>query len=96
MCFRDKAGTINPYATARGEYEASLCNPFVRVFKRQSEHSWSQLRKFGFTAAELHSLQPNPEDWIVRGKVNLEDLRDMIIFPVYGLAHHAFTFQLNT
>lgn len=49
---------------------------------RISEHSWRQLRNMGFTAAELHALQPNAEDWIARGKVNLEDLRDMTLFPV--------------
>ena len=49
---------------------------------RASELSWAQLRKIGFTAAQLHALQPDAGEWIARGKVQLTDLRDMTVFPV--------------
>lgn len=49
---------------------------------RISELTWKQLRDLDFTAQELKDIQSDPGEWITRGKVQLSDLRDMIVFPV--------------
>lgn len=45
--------------------------------------SWSFLRSvIGLSSKQLHSLQRNKEEWILRGGLTLHDLPDMLIFPI--------------
>ena len=43
------------------------------------------LRKMGFEATELQSVQPDKHEWIKRGGVVVSDLKDMTVFPVNPL-----------
>lgn len=44
--------------------------------------TWRELRALGIGAADLKRLQPDKLEWIQRGGVRLDDLRDMSVFPV--------------
>lgn len=45
--------------------------------------SWSCLRKeYGFSASDLHKLQPDKGVWIQRGGISLDDAADMTLWPV--------------
>jgi hypothetical protein len=45
--------------------------------------SWHELRlQYNFTAEELHTLQPDKEEWMKRGQLTLHDVLDMNVFPV--------------
>ena len=47
------------------------------------QFSWRRLRtELGFTAEQLHSIQPDKREWIARGALTLHDLPDMLLFPI--------------
>lgn len=49
----------------------------------QKNLSWRKLRiDYGFSAAQLHALQPDKQVWLERGNIRHEDAPDMICFPV--------------
>ena len=49
---------------------------------KQAGKTWAQLRELGLSAESLAALQPDKAEWILRGGVQLQDLRDMTVFPV--------------
>lgn len=45
--------------------------------------SWRQLRNdLKFTADQLHKIQPDKKEWILRGALTLHDLPEMTLFPI--------------
>ena len=38
-----------------------------------------------FKAEDLQQLQPDKQEWLQRGGVNMQDLKDMLVFPVNPL-----------
>ena len=51
---------------------------------KDKELSWRALRiEHGFRPDELHTLQPDKEEWIKRGQLTLSDVADMRCFPVH-------------
>ena len=51
---------------------------------KHKQLSWRALRvEHGFAPEELHSLQPDKEEWIKRGQLTLADVADMRCFPVH-------------
>lgn len=47
--------------------------------------SWRALRELGFEPGELKSIQPDKTAWIQRGGLHLNDIVDMVVFPVNPL-----------
>ena len=47
--------------------------------------TWRYLRTVGIDAQSLKSLQPDKNEWIQRGGIQLSDLTDMLVFPVNPL-----------
>lgn len=52
---------------------------------KQRGISWRQLRDLGFEAEELRQMQPDKMEWIQRGGLQLQDIVDMMVFPVNPL-----------
>lgn len=52
---------------------------------KQRAFTWRQLRALGIEAAELMRLQPDKQEWLQRGGIQVADLLDMTIFPVNPL-----------
>ena len=45
--------------------------------------SWRKLRdRYYFSAHELHTLQPEKNEWVKRGALTLHDMLDMTVFPI--------------
>ena len=45
--------------------------------------SWRKLRtEYGFSARDLHTIQPQVREWVARGQLTLHEVCDMSIFPV--------------
>jgi len=45
--------------------------------------SWRKLRDwYCFSAHELHTLQPEKNEWVKRGALTLHDMLDMTVFPM--------------
>lgn len=50
---------------------------------KSKQLSWKRLRLyFDFPAEDLKRVQPDKNEWIKRGALTLNDLPDMIIFPI--------------
>lgn len=49
---------------------------------KATEKTWGELRGLGIGAEDLKRLQPDKMEWIQRGGVRLDDMRDMRVFPV--------------
>jgi hypothetical protein len=47
--------------------------------------TWRHLRAQGIDAQALKNLQPDKNEWIQRGGIQLSDLTDMLVFPVNPL-----------
>ena len=47
--------------------------------------TWRYLRTLGIDAQSLKNLQPDKNEWIQRGGIQLSDLHDMLVFPVNPL-----------
>ena len=47
--------------------------------------TWRQLRALGLEAETLQRLQPDKQEWIQRGGIQVSDLPDMTVFPVNPL-----------
>lgn len=47
--------------------------------------TWRQLRALGLEAATLQVLQPDKNEWLQRGGIQVHDLLDMTVFPVNPL-----------
>ena len=52
--------------------------------KRES-FTWRDLRALNINASDLQQLQPDKQEWLQRGGVNMQDLKDMTVFPVNPL-----------
>jgi hypothetical protein len=46
--------------------------------------TWRQLRALGLDAETLQRLQPDKQEWVQRGGIQVADLLDMTVFPVKG------------
>ena len=45
--------------------------------------TWHTLRtEYGFTTQQLHTIQSDKREWIIRGGITLHDLEEMSIFPI--------------
>jgi hypothetical protein len=47
--------------------------------------TWRQLRALGLDAETLQRLQPDKQEWVQRGGIQVADLLDMTVFPVNPL-----------
>lgn len=52
---------------------------------KQNNFTWRQMRALGITPQQLHAVQPDKQEWIQRGGLQLGDMSDMTIFPVNPL-----------
>ena len=52
---------------------------------KRENFTWRYLRSLNFNAKDLQRLQPDKQEWLQRGGVNMEDLKDMLVFPVNPL-----------
>jgi len=52
---------------------------------KQRAFTWRQLRSLGMPDADLQRLQPDKQEWLQRGGIQVADLLDMTIFPVNPL-----------
>ena len=52
---------------------------------KRENFTWRYLRSLSFQAEDLRRLQPDKQEWLQRGGVNMQDLKDMIVFPVNPL-----------
>jgi hypothetical protein len=52
---------------------------------KQRAFTWRQLRALGLHDADLQRLQPDRQEWLQRGGIQVSDLLDMTIFPVNPL-----------
>ncbi len=52
---------------------------------KQHNFTWRNLRALGLEAQELKQLQPDKNEWLQRGGIQVADLIDMIVFPVNPL-----------
>ena len=51
-------------------------------------YSWRRLRQeIGLSPRELMTIQPSPQEWVLRGALQLADLPDMVCFPVNPFTH---------
>ncbi len=51
-------------------------------------YSWRRLRQeIGLSPRELMTIQPSPQEWVLRGALQLADLPDMTCFPVNPFTH---------
>ena len=51
--------------------------------------TWRELRALDLPAEDLKKMQPDKNEWLQRGGVGLEDLKDMVVFPVNPLTDFA-------
>lgn len=51
----------------------------------QENFTWRFLRVVGLSAEQLKTMQPDKTQWLQRGLVLLEDIPDMLVFPVNPL-----------
>ena len=51
--------------------------------------TWRFLRSLDIPAQDLHKMQPDKHEWLQRGGVCIEDLKDMHVFPVNPLTDFA-------
>jgi hypothetical protein len=50
--------------------------------------TWKTLREtMKFDAESLRKLQPDPNEWVARASITLQDLPDMTCFPVHPFVH---------
>ena len=56
---------------------------------KQHNFTWRNLRALGLEAQELKQLQPDKNEWLQRGGIQVADLIDMIVFPVNPHFVHA-------
>jgi hypothetical protein len=52
---------------------------------KQNHFTWRQLRQLALEAETLKCLQPDKQEWLQRGGIQLIDLLDMTVFPVNPL-----------
>lgn len=52
---------------------------------KRENFTWRDLRDLNIKAEDLQQLQPDKQEWLQRGGVNMQDLKDMLIFPVNPL-----------
>ncbi|MFN9901917.1 MAG: hypothetical protein ACK55Z_24675, partial [bacterium] len=52
---------------------------------KSNNFTWRHLRSLGIDAQSLKSLQPDKNEWIQRGGIQVSDLTDMLVFPVNPL-----------
>ena len=51
--------------------------------------TWRFLRSLDISAQDLYKMQPDKHEWLQRGGVCIEDLKDMSVFPVNPLTDFA-------
>ena len=56
---------------------------------KQENFTWRFLRSLQLPSQELKLLQPDKNEWLQRGGVGIEDLKDMSVFPVNPLTDFA-------
>ena len=56
---------------------------------KKENFTWRGLRALDLPAQDLKKLQPDKNEWLQRGGVGIEDLKDMIVFPVNPLTDFA-------
>ena len=56
---------------------------------KRENFTWRELRALEVLAEDLKTMQPDKNEWLQRGGVGLEDLKDMIVFPVNPLTDFA-------
>jgi hypothetical protein len=56
---------------------------------KNENFTWKGLRALGLEPKQLQLMQPDKHEWLQRGGVNLQDLKDMTIFPVNPLLDYA-------
>ena len=52
---------------------------------KRENFTWRYLRSLDFKAEDLQLMQPDKQEWLQRGGVNMQDLKDMLVFPVNPL-----------
>lgn len=52
---------------------------------KQKNFTWRQLRSIGIDAEQLKTIQPDKQEWLQRGGIQIDDISDMTIFPVNPL-----------
>jgi len=56
---------------------------------KRENFTWRELRALELSAEDLKKMQPDKNEWLQRGGVDLEDLKDMVVFPVNPLTDFA-------
>jgi hypothetical protein len=54
--------------------------------------TWRNLRALGIEAQALKQWQPDKDEWLQRGGIQLRDLIDMVVFPVNPLPYWRFKY----
>ena len=52
---------------------------------KQNNFTWRQMRTLGLSQEQLRAVQPDKQEWVQRGGLQLSDIADMTIFPVNPL-----------
>lgn len=52
---------------------------------KQNNFTWRQMRALGLSQEQLCAVQPDKQEWVQRGGLQLSDITDMTIFPVNPL-----------
>ena len=55
---------------------------------KQNNFTWRKMRALGLQPEQLRAVQPDKQEWIQRGGLQLGDITDMTIFPVNPLTDY--------